>query len=410
MLQVLAVIFALILIPILLKCKVPSGWALIIAAAAAGLAGQLPLATVLQSFLQVFTEWSNLSSVLIIIEIATMGALMTRYGLFRRAEDALKAILPKPRLIIMLMPSVIGMLQVPGGAALSAPFCNNLGRDMGLSRSQRANTNVICRHVFMLCAPFSTSVLIVTGLLPDLNLPLFLSTALAFTAVMLAGNYVFFLRKSQPISLPQVPAKEKLRQLGVFFLVLSPIWTVVGLNILLGVHYTLAVLAGVLVVYLLSDKKDFLKALVKSYNFGLTVMIVGIYFFQNIVKNMSELQELVYELLTGGSELMFMLVIALAALLFGLASGLMYTALGILVPIVASVSGSDASLIVNLFYVFCCSYIGYVFSPLHMCQILSDQECGCTISERYRTYIPMIVLLIAATLILYGVFSLLLVK
>ena len=123
---------------------------------------------------------------------------------------------------------------------------------------------------------------------------------------------------------------------------------------------------------------------------------------------MSALQELVYELLTHGSELMFMLVIALAALLFGLASGLMYTSLGILVPIIASVSGSGGALIANLFYVFCCSYIGYVFSPLHMCQILSDQECGCTISERYRTYIPMIVLLIAATPILYGAFSLLL--
>lgn len=408
MFQVPAVIFALILIPILLKCKVPNGWALIIAAAAAGLAGRLPVATVLQSFLQVFTEWSNFSSVLIIIEIATMGALMTRYGLFKRAEEALKAILPKPRLIIMLLPSVIGMLQVPGGAALSAPFCNNLGRDMGLSRSQRANTNVICRHVFMLCAPFSTSVLIVTGLVPDLNLPLFLLTTLAFTAVMLAGNYIFFLRKSQPISLPQVPAKEKIRQLGVFLLVLSPIWVVVGLNVLVGVHYTLAVLVGVVVVYLLSDKKDFLKTLAKSYNFSLTVMIVGIYFFQNIIKNMSALQELVYELLTSGSELMFMLVIALAALLFGLASGLMYTSLGILVPIIASVSGSGGALIANLFYVFCCSYIGYVFSPLHMCQILSDQECGCTISERYRTYIPMIVLLIAATPILYGAFSLLL--
>ena len=207
MFQVAAVIFALVLIPILLKFKVPNGWALIIAAAAAGLAGRLSITTVAGALLQVFTEWSNFSSVLIIVEIATMGALMTRYGLFKRAEEALKAILPKPRLIIMLLPSVIGMLQVPGGAALSAPFCNTLGRDMGLSRSQRANTNVICRHVFMLCAPFSTSVLIVTGLVPDLNLPLFLMTCLAFTAVMLVGNYAFFLRKSTPISLPQVSAK-----------------------------------------------------------------------------------------------------------------------------------------------------------------------------------------------------------
>lgn len=406
MLQVAAVLTALVLIPILLKLKIPNGYALIIAAAAAGVTGQLPLRVVAQSFLQVFTQWANLSSVLIILEIATMGALMTRYGLFKRAEEALKAFLPRPRLIIMLLPSVIGMLQVPGGAALSAPFCNHLGADMGLSRSQRANTNVICRHVFMMCAPFSTSVLIVTGLAPDLDLPAFLMTSLAFTAVMVLGNYVFFLRKSKAIHLPQVSGEEKLKQFGVFLLMLSPIWVVVALNVLLGVHYTLAVLVGVLVVYILCDKKEFLRNLARSYNWSLIVMIVGIYFFQNIIKNMSELQLLVHDLLTQGSEAVFMLVIALAALLFGLASGLMYTALGILVPIITSVSGGGMSLVVDLFYVFCWSYIGYVFSPLHMCQILSDQECGCTLGERYRTYLPMIVLLLAAVMALYGVFSL----
>ena len=408
MLQVAAVILALVLIPILLKLKVPNGYALIIAAAAAGLMGRLLLLTVLQSFLQVFTEWANFSSVLIIIEIATMGALMTRYGLFKRAEEALKAFLPYPRLIIMLLPSVIGMLQVPGGAALSAPFCNNLGADMGLSRSQRANTNVICRHVFMLCAPFSTSVLIVIGLAPQLDLPVFLMTSLAFTAVMVLGNYVFFLRKSKPIELSRVPTGERVKQLGVFLLMLAPIWVVVALNVFFGVHYILAVLAGVLVVYLLCDRKEFLKNLAKSYNLSLTIMIVGIYFFQNVIKNMSELQMLVHDLLVSGSDLAFLTVIALAALLFGLASGLMYTALGILVPIIVSVSGGGMPLVVNLFYVFCWSYIGYVFSPLHMCQILSDQECGGTISERYRTYLPMIVLLLAAVLILYGVFTLVL--
>ena len=408
MFQVAAVLFALILIPILLKCKVPNGWALIIAAAAAGILGRLPLMTVLQSFLQVFTEWSNLSSVLIIIEIATMGALMTRYGLFKRAEEALKAILPRPRLIIMLLPSVIGMLQVPGGAALSAPFCNNLGSDMGLTRSQRANTNVICRHVFMMCAPFSTSVLIVTGLAPQLNLPLFLLTTIAFTAVMLLGNYVFFLRKSKEIQLPRVPAAERARQLGVFFLMISPIWVVVALKLVFGLHYTLAVPVGVLVVYLLCDRKDFLKNLAASYNLKLTIMIVGIYFFQNVIKNMAELQQLVYQLLTNGSEVVFMAVIALAAVLFGLASGLMYTSLGILAPIIVSVSGGGMPLLVNMFYVFCWSYIGYVFSPLHMCQILSDQECGCTIGERYRTYIPMILLLLVDVVAIYGLLSLLL--
>ena len=125
-------------------------------------------------------------------------------------------------------------------------------------------------------------------------------------------------------------------------------------------------------------------------------------------EHMAELQQLVYQLLTNGSEVVFMVVIALAAVLFGLASGLMYTSLGILAPIIVSVSGGGMPLLVNMFYVFCWSYIGYVFSPLHMCQILSDQECGCTIGERYRTYIPMILLLLVDVVAIYGLLTLLL--
>lgn len=405
MLQVIAILAALVSIPILMKLKLPSGCCMILAATIAGFIGRLPVTTVARDFLHVFTQWSTFSSVLIVIEIAMLGTLMTHYGLFHRAELALKAFLPYPRLIIMLLPAMIGMLQVPGGAALSAPFCNTLGTEMGLSPSQRSNTNVICRHVFMLFAPFSTCIVLAVSMAPGLNVPLFLLTCFSFTAVMVAGNYFFFLRKSIPIELPRVSAVERFKQLGKFFFALSPILVVVILSVFLKLSYVFAVPVAVFAVFLLCDKKDFFRTLAKSYNFGLTVMIVGIYFFQNIVKDMTQLQNLVHGLLSGGSNLVFLLVIAVASLLFGLASGLMYTPLGVLVPIIVSVSAPGMPLLVNMFYVFCWSFLGYVFSPLHMCQILSDRECGCIISQRYRTYIPLILLLIAASIGLFSLYS-----
>lgn len=404
--QVIAIIAALVLIPILVKFKISTGWSLMIAAAVSGLIGKLSPMMIVQDFINVFTVWSNLSSVLIVIEIAMLGALMTHYGLFKRAEEALKLFLPYPRMIIMLMPSMIGMLQVPGGAALSAPFCNNLGKEMKLTRTQRANNNVICRHVFMLFAPFSTCVVMAVSLAPGLSVTPFLLMCFVFTVIMVIGNYVFFLRKSQPIDLPQVPANERMKNLGIFLLMLSPIWVVVALNALLGLSYVFAVPAGAVVVFLLSDKKDFLRSTANTFKMGLTIMIVGVYFFQNIVKDMDELQELVKMLITNGSGVVFLIVIALAALLFGLASGLMYTPLGVLVPIMASISSGGMSLVIEMFYVFCWSYIGYVFSPLHMCQLLSDKECGCGVGERYRNYIPMMILLVASSVLLYLLFSL----
>lgn len=403
--QVFAIVFALILIPVLLKFKLSTGYSLMIAAVISGFIGKLTPMMIVQDFLKVFTVWSNLSSVLIVIEIAMLGALMTHYGLFKRAEDSLKLFLPRPRLIIMLMPAMVGMLQVPGGAALSAPFCNNLGTEMGLSRTQRANNNVICRHIFMLFAPFSTCVVMAVSLAPEMDVLPFLLMCFVFTAVMTVGNYVFFLRKSQPIDLPHVSAGERVKNLGIFLLMLSPIFLTAALNAIFGMSYVFAVPIGGILVFLLSDKKDFLRSTAKTFKSGLAIMIVGVYFFQNIVKDMTDLQVLVQDLLTNGSGVVFLVVVALASLLFGLASGLMYTPLGVLVPIIAAISTGGASLVVDMFYVFCWSYIGYVFSPLHMCQLLSDKECGCQTGERYKTYIPMIILLVVASVGLYLLFG-----
>jgi len=407
MLQLVAIIVALILIPILIKLKVSSGYALIIAAAAAGFIGGLSLLEIGTAFIRVFTEWSSLSSVLIVIEIAMLGALMTHYGLFKRAEDSLKTFLPWPRLIIMLLPSVIGILQVPGGAALSAPFCNNLGKEMGLTPSQRADTNVICRHVFMLVTPFSTYVILVAGLAPTLNLLPFLLLSTVFAAITVIGSYVFFLRNSTPVELPRVSAGERVKHLGIFLLMLSPIWVVVALNLLLDISLVIAVPVAAIAVFFLSDKKDFLSSVAKTYKWSLTTMIVGVYFFQNISQQMEDLLQLVHQLLTNDSQLIFLIVVALASLLFGFASGLMLTALGVLTPIIVSIFGGGIPLVINMFYVFCWSYVGYVFSPLHMCQILSNRECGCSFGEAYRTYLPMIVLLSVSPVVLYLLLSVL---
>ena len=391
--QLISTLLSLLLIAFLMYRKLSSGLVLFIAAAFAGIVGGLSIPSVGLSFLHVFTQWDNLSSVLIVVEIAMLGSLMTQRGLFGKAETAIKAALPFPRLIIMLMPSLIGMLQVPGGAALSAPFCNSLGQEMGLSPAKRANTNVICRHVFMLFAPFSTCVIMVVTLAPQLELWHFLLPCFIFTAVMVAGNYIFFLRDCQQIRLPRLTTAMRAKNLGRFLLNLSPIWLAVALNIVLKLSYVFAIPIALIPVLLLGGTRGFLQDLIESFKPGLAFMIVGVYFFQNVIKEMDDLQTLVSSFLANGSLAAFMTTVAAAAALFGLASGLMYTPLGVLVPIVAGVSPTPKELVANLFFLFCWSYIGYFFSPLHMCQILSDRECGCTIGDRYRTYLPILLLL-----------------
>jgi len=87
----------------------------------------------------------------------------------------------------------------------------------------------------------------------------------------------------------------------------------------------------------------------------------------------------------------------------------MYLSLGVLVPIAMSLSyGSEAARLIALSYTFCWCFIGYFFSPIHLCQLLTDQEVGCTVGERYKNYIPFMVVLPAIIVLLYFVYTMLL--
>lgn len=407
--QLFAVALAVLCIPVLLKFKIPIGPTLLILGVVAGAVGGLAPGVIAQAFANVFLEESSRSSVLIVIEIGMLSVLMSHYGLLKRAEEALRKLIPSPRLIIMLMPAMVGALQAPGGAALSAPFVNRLGTEMGLTKGQRANVNVVCRHVLMMLVPFSANMIIVKSVAPGVDIFKLAMLNLGFVALMQVTGYFVLLRKSKPMERKEVTGREWLGALWEFALTLSPIYMVIVLNMAFSMPYTVALVFSGLLVFLLSDKKDFPRWLGKSFNKGLAVMIVSVYFFQNIVGDMEGLLALFGALISGHSSLVFMVMVALVGLVFGLATGLMYLPLGVLIPIVMNAphSGEMAQLI-DLFYVFCWCFLGYFFSPIHLCQLLSDKEVGCTVGERYRTYLPMMLIVPVIPVVLYLAYTLLL--
>lgn len=409
MIQLLSIVAATFMIPVLTKMKLPVGPTLMILGASAGLVGGLTAGTVVQAFLDVFVVPSILSSVLTVIEIGMLSTLMDHYGLLKRMENALRVLIPSPRLVIMLMPTMVGALQAPGGAALSASFVNRLGTKMGLSNAQRADINVISRHTLMLFAPFSVNMVIVQSTAPHVDIIKLGLLNLGFVILMQITGYFFILRGSQPIGQPQVGGRERQKAMLELLLSISPIFIVILLNTMLKIPFPAALAVSVLLVFLLGDRREFPRWLLRSFNVSLAVLIIGVYFFQNIVGHMTDLLALFEGLVSGQSRFAFLFGVAGVGLLFGFATGLMYLALGVLTPIVASAPyGSEIEMLIHLSYAFLWCFIGYFFSPLHLCQLLSDRETSATAGERYRVYLPIIPILAVLPLLFYFFYTMLL--
>ena len=123
--------------------------------------------------------------------------LCGRYGIPTKVVDSMQDIIPNTKVVIMLIPAIIGLLVMPGGAILSAPFVDSVGDQIGISQPRKAAINLVFRHVAMMCMPFSTSVLLAIPMNPEIGLYELIGLNLFFMILNFICGYYCFLAKCE---------------------------------------------------------------------------------------------------------------------------------------------------------------------------------------------------------------------
>ena len=159
--QFVGLALAFILLPVILKVypkvfkgkKAPLGPILIFTGLIIGIIGGLPFGTMGDSFVRVFTTFSTLQTLIVVVEIGVLGSILKKYGILERIVRALEQLIPSKKALIMILPGIMGMLPVPGGAFLSAPFVDQLGTELKMSGEQKSVVNLYFRHFAMFVLP-----------------------------------------------------------------------------------------------------------------------------------------------------------------------------------------------------------------------------------------------------------------
>ena len=144
--QFVGLALAFILLPVILKVypkvfkgkKAPLGPILILTGLIIALVGGLPFGKIGDSFVRVFTTFSTLQTLIVVVEIGVLGSILKKYGILERIVRALEQLIPSKKALIMILPGIMGMLPVPGGAFLSAPFVDQLGTELKMSGEQKS--------------------------------------------------------------------------------------------------------------------------------------------------------------------------------------------------------------------------------------------------------------------------------
>lgn len=316
--------------------------------------------------------------------ITVLGYCLKETGLMVELIENLRNFLPG-KALLALIPALFGILSMPGGALMSAPFIEDEAQRLKLKPEHKTFVNIWYRHVWYWVSPISPTTLILCRL-SGLDLRQFITINFPiFVASWLIGWFAvnrFIKDKSIVIS--------KERNVVKTIKLLSPILITIVLTIL-NIPVWVSVLTGIFLVFLI--KKVPIKTALKYLWFGVkwdtVISVLATLYFRYFLTMSGTVTELFKTIINIGLPIIIIMLIA--PMLVGAISGTPTMGVGIIIPLLLPLLTSIG--VSNITIIFAGIVSGYTWSPIHLCLILTNQYYRSDLNKVYKYLIPPIIVL-----------------
>lgn len=398
------------------------------ATAIMALTSGLPAAEILSVIWRSFSDRATVELAAAVLSIGLFSTVMHETGFLDRAVSGLTAFLGNVKAAIMAVPALVGTMPVLGGAALSAPLVDKLGRPLDLPPDQKAAINLVFRHGMFFVFPFSTS-LILASKLTGFSVPRLIAKMWPMSLALWGVGYFALLYRVQvkdrlspgfsQRSEAEVAAasaedpehgsaeamgQTRLSGLKEFLVYGGPLLLALAFGIAFKLPLWLALSGGICIAVALAIRKGRPlpsgAALLKGANLTQVVAMFWIMAFRSFVE-MTPVFRTVVDKATAAGVPPALLAI-LIPLAFGYANASQQATISVLIPVLVPTSGSDALRLGFTSLIYGSSFAAYFFSPLHMCQVLTCQYYGVNIQAIYKRNWPVL----AGFMVVLGLFYL----
>jgi integral membrane protein (TIGR00529 family) len=354
------------------------------------------------------TEPLTISIVAATFAVMWLSQLYKETGFIKELSNSLGNMVKNPKIIITVLPAVIGFLPVAGGALMSAPLVESEANKLKLKPDKKAYVNLWFRHTIFPVYPLS-QVLILAAALTNTTVSSIIARQIPAVVVMIIVGYVIGFWKTQN---PKNDDPEKNDKEGTnfksFIISFSPILVAiivaVGLDLAgfelsrLGFGVLVATFIGLIVLILVSRMKARLlvKPLTNWGLYGVTLAAYGAFLLGNTIKA-TGISTILKDLAqSGGVDVTLLLVIVPAVL--GVLTASAFGGVSVSVPILSGIIPLSLGM-VSLIYM--SAYMGYVISPTHLCFAFTADYFKCSLGKIYKYLIPSFAATLATVLLIY---------
>jgi integral membrane protein (TIGR00529 family) len=393
LLDLLKLAGVLLLIVILLRLRWNLGLVLLLAAALTGLLFGRPPTRLVLDALGAVLDPLTLRLVAIVLLITFLGEILRSTLQLEGLIRSLSGLFSDRRWLLALLPMLIGLLPMVGGAMFSAPMVQEAATGLDISRERRTFVNFWFRHPWETVFPLYPSLVLAAGLMGTTVQTLAITQIPLFLAA-LAGGILFGL-----LGIRREASNDVRPGLGAtLHLLLKSIWPIVlvlALSVVLGVDLILSLLltiAALIVARRLGPRR--LWALARGMPFGTVPIIAGAMIFRRVLETSSAVE--VVSTAFAGLGIPLALVVFCVPMLAGLLTGLAVAAFAIGLPIVFPLCGPD---LVGSGYgllAYAGGFVGLMLSPVHLCLALTRVYFGAGWGGVYRRLVPAATLIVVA--------------
>jgi len=393
MIELIGLIVAFIVIFFLRFRNFDFAASILIAAGIIGVTSGKPLTIFVDVFLETARDKATWELCAAVGFITVFGYALKETNHMVELIEKLRSFLPS-RFLLALIPALFGILSMPGGALMSAPFNEPESDRLKMKPEHRTFINIWFRHVWYWASPISPSTLLacsISGIeltkFITVNFPLFILTWI----IGFAASWKWIK------SVEEVESNEK--DYRGSLVGLSPILVTVALTLVsVPIWASVAIGIAMVIVRRRVDLKRAAGYFTKGVKIDIVAAVFATLFFRYMVKESGSVNTLLENVLGMGVPLLLLFIVV--PLLVGAISAQPTLGMGIVFPILMPLV---APININWMTIMFAGIVtGYTGSPLHLCLILTNQYYRSDLNKVYRYLLPSL-LLLAAFIVIYHV-------
>lgn len=394
MVELIKIGIVFFIIIVLMYRKISLWLSLLLATFLLGILFRLPITKISMDIVSSIVDTKTLFLIGAFVSILFFSNLLKETGRMNQIMEGFRSTLKDVRLVIALLPAIIGLMPIVGGALVSAPMVVEGSDELKLTPERRTFINYWFRHLWEYVLPTYPALVLAASLIGIpvrklcwLNLPL--TPAAILSGVMIGYWGVSRSTRAYKNSSEKTAFWNLLKNLAplVFALIL-----VVGFKVELV--YAFGITIAGMVLFFRIGRQKILKGFKESIGVELLLTVALVMGFKKVLESSQAIPAVSEALSSLGIPLW--LIAMLVPLLVGLMTGVTIAPIGIGFPILIPLLQTHPDFHYYMMLAFAGGICGVLLSPLHLCLVLTKEYFRADWRGVYRLiWFPVASVLIA---------------